>query len=126
MICGSMVCDSCGTVTSYAILQGRKRFCEECYIRMKPPTLILTKHWTSNVLFDPEKKLYIGKGLKFFEGCGFKVFNHRVFSNNMASPLFREHITLRYYGSLSCSMIPEFRWPKSRQYCRHFNCYFGQ
>jgi hypothetical protein len=121
-----MVCDFCGMVMNCTTLQDKNKLCDECYLKVKPPTLTFVRHWTNNALFDPKKRLYIGKSLKFFEGCGFKMFNHRIFSNSVASPLFREYITLRYYGSLSCSMIPEFRWPKSRQYCRHFNCYFGQ
>jgi hypothetical protein len=118
-----MVCDSCGTIIPFAVLQGRNRFCEDCYLKIKPPILLLTKHWTNNSLFDPNKKVYIGRDIKFFEGCGFKIFSHRIFSNNTASPLFKEYITLRYYGNLTCQMIPEFNWPKNRQYCRHFNCY---
>ncbi len=118
-----MVCDRCGAMLPYALLVGKSRFCERCYIVVKPPTLTLTKHWTNNSLFDPNKKLYIGKELKFFEGCGFKIFNHRIFSNNTVSPVFKEYITLRYYGTLTCSMIPGYMWPKSRQYCRYMNCY---
>jgi hypothetical protein len=121
-----MVCDSCGIVLRVALLHGKNKLCEECYLQIKPPTLTLTRHWTNNSLFDPKKRTYINRDLKFFEGCGFKVFNHRIFSNNTLSPIFREYITLRYYGSLTCQMIPEFNWPKNRQYCRCFNCYLDK
>jgi hypothetical protein len=121
-----MVCDLCGAVLGVALLHGKKMFCENCYLKIKPPTLLITRHWASNSLFDPKKKSYIGKDLKFFEGCGFKVFSHRIFNNSVASPVFKEYITLRYYGSLACQMIPKFHWPKGRQYCRHFNCYYSQ
>ena len=118
-----MVCDNCGTVLPYAILVGRKRFCDDCYMKVRPPTLILTKHWANNSLFDPNKKSYIGKDLEFFKGCGFRVFNHRIFNNCAASPVFREYITLKYYGNLTCSMVAGYTWPKDRQYCRYMNCY---
>jgi hypothetical protein len=118
-----MICDTCGVIVAAAMLMGNKKLCEECYIKAKPPMLILTKHWTNNALFDPSKKSYIGRDIKFLEGCGFKLFNHRIFSNNIVSPVYKEYITLRYYGMLTCSMIPEFMWPKNRQYCRDFNCY---
>ena len=118
-----MVCDMCGKILSVAVLMGRGRFCDSCYIKLRPPTLLFTKHWTNNSLFDPKKKLYIGKELKFFEGCGFKVFTHRIFSNNVASPVFKEYITLKYYGDLACSMITDFIWPKDRGYCRYIDCY---
>ena len=118
----SMVCDSCGVTIPFAILHGSKRFCEDCYIKMRPPTLVLVKHWTNNCLFDPKQRTYINKDIDFFNGCGFRLFNRRIFRNQSASPVFKEYITLRYYGNLSCLMMPEFKWPKSRQYCRNFNC----
>ncbi len=122
---GFMVCDLCGITVRIAMLDDENTLCEDCYLKIRPPILILTRHWTNNSLFDPKKRSYIGKDLKFFIGCGFRVFKHRIFSNSIASPVFKEYITLRYYGDLTCRMIPDFAWPKEKQYCRHFNCYYG-
>jgi hypothetical protein len=121
-----MVCDLCGITVRVAMLHDKNAFCEDCYLKIKPPMLTLTKHWTNNTLFDPKKRSYICKDLKFFIECGFRVFNHRIFSDNIASPVFKEYITLRYYGNLTCQMIPDFNWPKGRQYCRNFNCYHSR
>jgi hypothetical protein len=117
-----MICTRCNIDKGSVIFFKGKWICGDCYLKKTPPKLMLVKHWSNTSLFDPNRKSYLKMDIDFLVGCGFKVFRHCTFSNKLVSPLYKEYITLRYFGDLSCPLITNYDWPKFQPYCRSLHC----
>ena len=117
-----MICSNCNNEDRSAILFQGKWVCTICYNRKNRPELLLVRHWTNDSLFDINRKVYISMNLKTLSSCGFKILSHRIYHNKDASPVYKEYITLRFFGNLSCTLIPNYAWPKYQQYCRSLSC----
>jgi len=119
-----MICDSCKATVRILNRSDERRICNVCFLRENRPELCLAKLWSSNSLYDIGKKAYLPATIpvKFFDGCGFKLFKHTIFLNREISPIYKEELVLRFFGNSRCSRIVDYEWPPGLTICNWYDC----
>lgn len=88
------------------------------------PTLILSTHWRDYTLFNIKRNKYVFKPLEFFVNeCNFFLSNKKTYLKQDVSPIFREILILRYYGTVACPQIINYVWPQGTTICNRKDCH---